>query len=123
LKKLERLRAFFGFACESGWIAGNPAKKIKNPKVTDPPTMPFTQEEMVQILAACDKYTDNYRNLGGEHSRRIRAPVLLLRALGSVPRISSRYFFWSGKGKTETVGATGGGAYGSCLSWPASATN
>jgi site-specific recombinase XerD len=56
LKKLERLRAFFRFAHESKWIEENPTKAIKNPKVTTPPTLPFTQEEMIAILAACGRY-------------------------------------------------------------------
>ncbi len=82
LKKLERLRAFFRFACESGWIRENPTAKIKNPKVTDPPTMPFTQAEMVQILAACEKYKDNYGQTGKANAKRLRAFVLLLRYSG-----------------------------------------
>jgi integrase len=79
LKKLERLRALFRFAHESGWIADNPAAKLKNPKVTEPPTMPFTQEEMVKTLAACEQYPDNYGKTGQQGARRLRAFVLLLR--------------------------------------------
>jgi site-specific recombinase XerD len=82
LKKLERLRGLCRFAHESGWIEKNPAKHIKNPKVTNPPTMPFTQDEMVQILAACAKLPDNYGNIGGENGWRARALVLLLRYSG-----------------------------------------
>jgi integrase len=77
LKKLERLRAFFRFAHESGWTEGNPAKKLRNPKVTNPPTMPFSSEEMVRILAACEKYPDTQGS-----AKRIRALVLLLRYSG-----------------------------------------
>lgn len=82
LKKLERLRAVFRFAHESGWITENPAKKLKKPEVTDPPTMPFTQQEMIEILSACDKYTDNYGNRGQTNAKRLRALVLLLRYSG-----------------------------------------
>lgn len=82
LKKLERLRAFFRFAHEAGWIADNPAKRIKNPKVTDSPTMPYTREQMVQILAACEKYPDNYGNTGRPNAKRLRALILLLRYSG-----------------------------------------
>jgi site-specific recombinase XerD len=51
-KKLERLRTFFRFANESGWIDRNPAKLIRSPKVTLKLTLPFTDEEMERILAA-----------------------------------------------------------------------
>jgi integrase len=82
LKKLERLRALFRFAHESGWIGENPASKLKNPKVTAPPTMPFSREEMVKILAACEEYPDNYGRTGQQGAKRLRAFVLLLRYSG-----------------------------------------
>jgi integrase len=47
---------------------------MKSPIVKPNPTMPFTQEEMVSILAACDRYQGN--------AKRIRALVLLLRYSG-----------------------------------------
>ena len=49
---------------------------------SQPPTLPFTREEMIEILAACDKYPDNYGRTGQENSRRLRALVLLLRYSG-----------------------------------------
>jgi len=82
VKKLERLRAFMNFAHESNWIELNPAKKLKNPKVTQEPTLPFSQEEVIRILAACSKYPDNYGNVGGDNALRLRALVLLLRYSG-----------------------------------------
>lgn len=74
LKKLERLRSFLRYAADSGWIADNPARKIKNPKFRQRPTMPFSQEDVIRILEACDDYTGD--------SRRLRAFVLLLRYSG-----------------------------------------
>jgi integrase/recombinase XerD len=74
VKKLERLRAFFRFAVDSEWIVKNPAAKMKSPTVRPNPTLPFTQDEMVPILAACDRYHGN--------AKRIRAMVLLLRYSG-----------------------------------------
>lgn len=50
LKKLECLRAFFRFAYDSGWIPDHPARKIRNPKIEERPTLPFTQEEVRRIL-------------------------------------------------------------------------
>jgi len=38
LKKLERLRAFFGFALRRKWVSENPASDIKAPKVLQRPS-------------------------------------------------------------------------------------
>lgn len=81
-KKLERLRAFFRFAAESGWIHHNPAPLLGNPKTAPRPTEPFTQEEMVRIVAACDGLSDNHARRGLPSSRRVRALILLLRYSG-----------------------------------------
>lgn len=107
LKKLERLRAFFGFAQESGWIPDNPAKRLKSPTVTQPPTMPFTREQMVDILAACDKYKDNYGRTGQSNARRLRAFILVLRYTGlrirdvvTLPKsrvVNTRLFLYTAK--------------------------
>lgn len=138
-KKLERLRAFMRFAQESGWITENPAKRIKKPKINSSPTMPYSQDDMIAMLAACGQLRDN-------SAKRVRAIILLLRysgmrigdvascpvdrltgdrlflytqktgvpvnvklpqfvveALQTMPKISSRYFFWTGEGSKETV--------------------
>jgi integrase/recombinase XerD len=76
-KKLEALRAFFRFCWESDWIPTNPAVKLKPPKITDPPTMPFSREEVTQIMAACGKYRG-----GRSNAQRLRALVQLLRFSG-----------------------------------------
>lgn len=76
LKKLERLRAFFRFCQDGDWLPDNPAKKLKNPKVTQPPTMPFTKDQMASVLAACQDYPDR------RNAARLRALVLLLRFSG-----------------------------------------
>ena len=74
LKKLERLRSFLRYGVDSGWIFDNPARKIKNPEIRQRPTMPFSQDEVVGILEACEEYPG--------HSRRLHAFVLLLRYSG-----------------------------------------
>jgi len=81
-KKLERLRAFFRFAQKWKWVSDNPAADLKAPKVTLCPTMPFTQAEMLRILAAIEKYKDEFPGRGAENARRMRALVLLLRYTG-----------------------------------------
>jgi len=70
LKKLERLRAFYRFAHESGWAPENLPKKLKNPKVSNPPTLPFTKDQVV----ACPNYSGDVQ--------RLRAFILLLRYSG-----------------------------------------
>ncbi|SRR6266851_2409838 len=81
-KKLERLRAFFRFAQKRKWVLDNPASDLRAPKVSLCPTMPYTREEMLRILAAIDKYRFEFPNRGSENARRIRALVLLLRYSG-----------------------------------------
>jgi integrase/recombinase XerD len=81
-KKLERLRAFFRFAQKRKWTPENPASELKSPKVTLCPTLPYTREEMVRILAAVDDYTKEMPRHGIENARRIRGLVLLLRYSG-----------------------------------------
>lgn len=81
-KKLESLRTFFRFAQANGWIAENAASKLERQTVRRPQILPFTREEMIRILAACNRYTDNYGRTGQENARRLRALVLLLRYSG-----------------------------------------
>jgi integrase/recombinase XerD len=81
-KKLERLRAFLRFAMKRKWVPDNPAADLRAPRITLCPTMPFTQAEMLRILAAIDKYKDEFPGRGAENARRMRALVLLLRYTG-----------------------------------------
>lgn len=81
-KKIERLRSFFRFCKESGWIKENPCERLKPPKVSQLPTLPFTEEEFTKILEACDRLPDNYGRLGGANAKRMKALVLLLRYSG-----------------------------------------
>ena len=81
-KKLERLRAFFRFAQNRKWVQENPASALKSPKVSLCPTMPYSREEVVKILAAIETYTDEMPSTGMENARRMRALVLLLRYSG-----------------------------------------
>ena len=78
VKKLEFVRCFLRFSHDAGWIPDNPARKLKSPKVTAHPTLPFSRAEMVQILAAADEYGKP----GSLNRRRMKALVLLLRYSG-----------------------------------------
>jgi integrase len=81
LKKFERLRSFFRFCHESGWLPRNPAATVKPPKVKPTPTLPYTPEEMEKLLWACELFSTmgRYR---ADNRKRVRAMVLLLRFSG-----------------------------------------
>jgi len=78
-KKLERLRAVGRFFVDRGWWSENLALKLKRPKVTDPPTMPYAQDEIGALLGACPRFTDWRGRTNRENAQRLRAFVLLLR--------------------------------------------
>lgn len=82
LKTLERLKAFFRFCKESEWMKKDPARKLKKPQVKDLPTLPFDNEEMGKILAACDGYNAEHPTAGRLQALRVKALVLLLRYSG-----------------------------------------
>jgi integrase/recombinase XerD len=79
LKQLENLRSFFNFCVDREWIEKNPAMKMKGPKRTDRPTLPFSQNDMVKILTAFGKYE---KSAGISNAQRLRAFVLVLRYSG-----------------------------------------
>lgn len=66
-KELECLRAFCAFAVDRGWMGENVAKKMRPPKETVTPTVPFEPAEVQAIVAASNKF-----------GARARAFVLLL---------------------------------------------
>lgn len=76
LTKLWFLRAFFRFAHDCKWIEENPASKLASPRVNRQPSMPFTPEQVADILSACERQ-------GPEIALRIEAlvPVLLYTGL------------------------------------------
>jgi integrase len=81
-KKLEALRAFLRLCWESGWIPNNPASKLKAPRTTDPPTMPFSREEVARVSAACQEYRRGLGQAGHAKAQRLRAFILLLQFSG-----------------------------------------
>jgi len=81
-KKLDAMKAFFRFCWESSWIPNNPASKLKAPKTMDPPTLPFSREELSRILQACELYRGGRGQAGRANAQRLRALVLLLRFTG-----------------------------------------
>lgn len=80
-KKLEALRRFFRFVHDSGWLPKNPAVGIKPPKVDEPPTLPYTKDEVERVLKACDVYP--WADHPNKHlGARLKALTLLLRYSG-----------------------------------------
>jgi integrase len=81
-KELERLRSFFKFCRENGWISDNPAKTLRNPKCEKRETLPYDDDEMFRILAAADEKIRKVQPHGRDNALRLRALVLLLRYSG-----------------------------------------
>lgn len=80
-KKLERLRTFFKFCQESGWIGNNPARLLKAPQGEVKATLPFSDAEIEKILWATEVYPKHGR-YGADNGKRVRAFVNLLRYSG-----------------------------------------
>ena len=78
---MERLRNFFGFCLDAGWIGKNSAKAVRLPKTTQSPTLPFEPEEFERILSACDRYPTKGVHREGNRIR-LKAMILLLRYSG-----------------------------------------
>ena len=85
-KELEALRTFFSFSVERGWIQSNPAAKLKPPKETPAPTLPYDKDEIAALLEACD--TMRNANTGELERAKKRARALLLVLLYTGFRIS-----------------------------------
>jgi integrase len=72
------LRQFFSFCIDREWTTKNPAKALKPPRLIEANNVvPFTQEEIVRILAACDQI-----GRGSYERLRARARALLMRFAG-----------------------------------------
>jgi integrase/recombinase XerD len=81
-KKLERLRSFFRFCQGRKWITENPASELKAPKITASPTLPFTHDEIVKILAATEAYQAKAAHNAKLNAIRLRSLILVMRYSG-----------------------------------------
>jgi len=127
LKKLERLRSFFNFCMASGWIKQNPAKILKNPIVTDPPTLPFSDAEVQRILLHVPgkwraltlvgdamKLTPSQIQDGRLflYQQKTKVPVyvplpdFVVSELANLP-LTGGYYFWKREGESDLETATG----------------
>jgi site-specific recombinase XerD len=80
-KRLELLKQFMGFCTAAEWIAKNTAAEFKTPEIDEPPTLPYTDQEMGRIITACEKYS-HHGDHGHNRPDRIKCFVLLLRYSG-----------------------------------------
>jgi integrase len=76
-KDVELLRQFFDFCRDREWTSKNPANSLERAPVHDNEVVPYTRNEIVKIIAACDEIgRTSYER------RRSRAMVLLMRYAG-----------------------------------------
>jgi integrase len=81
-KRLEMLRSFFRFCVDSGWIDRNPAKVVRLPVVEFEPTLPFAEQDMENILWACEMVRDKHPAMDPGIEKKLRVLVLLMRYSG-----------------------------------------
>jgi len=135
-KYLERLRSFFRWCQQQGYLQTNPAQFIKSPKVKPKPTMPFTPEEMERIIAACrtkrylalvlllrhsglritdavglrrDRIVDGKLFLYTQKTGtpvRLPLPPHVVSALAECPNAAKEYFFYRNEGLLRTASKT-----------------
>jgi integrase len=80
-KKLERLRSFFKFCVERGWITQNPARGLRPPKEIDIAVKPFEPAELEKIQWSIPLFPT--KGIYGEANReRISAFIAVLRLTG-----------------------------------------
>jgi integrase len=80
-KMLERLRSFFQFCLERGWIEKNPAKVLKPPKEQAVVVKPYDKTELEKIAWATDLFP--IKGIYGEQNRkRLKGFIAVLRWTG-----------------------------------------
>jgi integrase len=55
-KHIERLKRFFSWCVENGWLEQSLAKPLKSPKVGETDVVPFSEDEIEKVLKACEEY-------------------------------------------------------------------
>jgi integrase/recombinase XerD len=75
VKNLGSLKRFFSWCVENTWLKDSPAKPLKPPKVDATDVVPFSEEQIVKILKACDSYP-------GPNQPRLRILTDLMLATG-----------------------------------------
>jgi integrase len=79
--KIGRLRAFFNFCAERGWVRKNPAAGMKLPKEKFRPKIPYSKAELEKVEWGIDMYPKQGRYGDGQKDR-LRAFLLVLKYTG-----------------------------------------
>jgi site-specific recombinase XerD len=74
-KHIERLKRFFSWCVENGWLQDSPAKPLKSPKAGETDVIPFSEDEVEKILKACNAY-------GGPNKERLVVLTKVMLATG-----------------------------------------
>ncbi len=74
-KHIERLKRFFSWCVENGWLEDSPARPLKSPKVGETDVVPFSEEQIEKILEACHAYK-------GPNRERLIVLTMLMLATG-----------------------------------------
>lgn len=80
--ELQSFRMFFGYCMRKKWISSNCAKEMKGPRnLTPNEVVPYTTEDEIRILAACDQIgRGRYIRSDSVYERlRAKAMILILR--------------------------------------------
>ncbi len=94
-KHIERLKRFFSWCVENGWLDKSPAKPLKSPKAGETDVVPFSEDEIGKILKACDAYE------GPNRSRLVALTNLMLTtglAIGDASMLSKERVVKNGTG-------------------------
>ena len=87
-KKLERLRAFFRFGVDGGWVSSNPALAIKPPLQEDNPTLPLDDDELDKIHGNLKAFVSQRKGAArgpaadSDHLDRLKALLIVLEHSG-----------------------------------------
>ncbi len=76
------LKEFFAFSTAACWLKEDPAAALRRLKSRHTATLPFTREEVAQLLATCDRYPGENGKLGQANSIRFKTLLLVLRYTG-----------------------------------------
>lgn len=85
--ELQHIRTFLHWCVDQGWLAQNPAKKVRSIKLKTAPTMPYTATEVSKLLRAASEIGATHKP-GIRKRARARARALLLTMLYGGLRIS-----------------------------------
>ena len=81
VKRLERMKAFFGWVVTQRWIEVSPAQQLKPPKLQDPPADPVSEQDLVDLIGAIERMPTREAEKNMTHDR-LLAMILLLRYTG-----------------------------------------